>query len=199
MATLREIRRLAFQTLYQLDARAGTTGAVGAEKPETMDREAEAVLGGLLDDPDDPVSTAARFAPEEIREAFQIAKAAFAARATADAFMTEAAPGWPAHRQAAVDRAILRLAHYAMTATEGPGAGTPPKVIVNEAVELAKEFSTEKSPAFVNGLLDKLLKELLRDSGGGRQEHDGAVNGGGDPLEPEVLFRQPNEDRGTPN
>jgi N utilization substance protein B len=66
------------------------------------------------------------------------------------------APGWPAHRQPAVDRAILRLAHYELKLGK-----VHPKIIVNEAIELAKEFSTDKSPAFVNGLLDKVLHQVL--------------------------------------
>lgn len=157
-ATPREIRRLAFQALYQLDARAGgvaTGGAAGGAAPAD---DPEAVLAGLLSDPDDADTTAARYTPAEIRKAFLMASAAFAERAAADAFMTEAAPGWPAHRQAAVDRAILRLAYHEMTV-----GGTHPKIVVNEAVELAKTFSTEKSPSFVNGLLDKLLKQVLKE------------------------------------
>ena len=42
---------------------------------------------------------------------------------------------------------------------------TQPKIAVNEAVELAKEFGTDRSPAFVNGLLDKVLKRVLGDRG----------------------------------
>ena len=89
-----------------------------------------------------------------------LATEAYGDRAAADAFMTEAAPGWPAHRQAAVDRAILRLAHHEMMSGK-----TNAKIVVNEAVELAKEFSTDKSPAFVNGLLDKALKKVLGEAG----------------------------------
>jgi N utilization substance protein B len=77
------------------------------------------------------------------------------ARAAADAEFLELAPEWPTNRLAAVDRAILRLAHFEMTSGR-----TPPKIAVNEAVELAKHYSTEKSPAFINGLLDKVLKRL---------------------------------------
>jgi N utilization substance protein B len=40
------------------------------------------------------------------------------------------------------------------------GTQTPPKVVIDEAIELAKEFSTEQSPAFVNGVLDAILKEF---------------------------------------
>jgi N utilization substance protein B len=74
--------------------------------------------------------------------------------------MLKLAPDWPAHRQGAVDRCILRIAHYEMTSGR-----TPPKVAVNEAVELAKEFGSERSPAFVNGLLDKVLKRVLAEQG----------------------------------
>jgi len=52
-----------------------------------------------------------------------------------------------------------------MTLPDGQGAH--PKVVVNEAVELAKTFSTEKSPAFVNGLLDKLLKQVWKEEESG--------------------------------
>lgn len=133
-ATPREIRRLAFQTLFQIDARG--------------EREAEEVLATL--------EGAKDFDPKEREKAFRLALGAFHDRAEADKAMLELAPTWPAHRQAAVDRAILRLAHYEMTRH-----GTHPKIAVNEAVELAREFSTDKSPAFVNGLLDKILKKVL--------------------------------------
>ena len=72
--------------------------------------------------------------------------------------MLRLAPGWPAHRQGAVDRSLLRLAHHEMSATL-----THPKIVVNEAVELAKEFGSERSPAFVNGLLDRVLKRVLEE------------------------------------
>jgi len=53
-----------------------------------------------------------------------------------------------------VDRNILRLAVWELTS-----ADTPPKVVIDEAIELAKAFSTEHSPAFVNGVLDAVLHE----------------------------------------
>jgi N utilization substance protein B len=56
---------------------------------------------------------------------------------------------------AAIDRAILRLAIYELRATD-----TPPKVVLNEAVDLAKKFSSEDSGAFVNGILDAFRKSL---------------------------------------
>lgn len=138
MATARDIRRLAFQALFQLDAR------------HTDD----------LDSIRESLNPAGAFNEAERERAMALAMAAFEGRAASDAEMEGLAPTWPAHRQAAVDRAILRLAHYEMTSGR-----TPPKVAVNEAVELAKEFSTEKSPAFVNGLLDKVLKRVLAERG----------------------------------
>ena len=133
MATPRDIRRLAFQALFQLDAR-GTV-------------DSDDIRQSLAENPD--------LKPTDLDKAFELATAAFTHRAEADAVMVELAPTWPAHRQAAVDRAILRLAHYEMTR-----GGVPPKVAVNEAVELAKNFSTDKSPGFVNGGLDKVLKRV---------------------------------------
>src|SRR5687767_13876463 len=65
---------------------------------------------------------------------------------------------WELHRIANVDRNILRLAIYEMQHRED----IPPVVSINEAVEIAKKFSTEDSGRFVNGILDKVKGELLR-------------------------------------
>jgi N utilization substance protein B len=62
---------------------------------------------------------------------------------------------WRFERLAAIDRAILRLATHELLALE-----TPPKVILNEAVELAKKFSSEEAGGFVNGILDSIHKSL---------------------------------------
>ena len=93
---------------------------------------------------------------KEIARAWAMACGAFDEREKADADVAALAPEWPTSRQPAVDRAIFRLAHYEMH----HGSGNP-KTAVNEAVELAKKFSTERSPAFINGVLDKLLKRVL--------------------------------------
>lgn len=138
MATPRDIRRLAFQILYQLDARGGD--------------DADAVLASISVDEEET----AKFTEGERKKAFLMATEAFAHRKAADEFLNEAAPSWPVHRLAAVDRSILRLGHFEMTSGK-----THPRIVVNEAVELAKAFSTEKSPSFINGLLDKVLKKVL--------------------------------------
>ncbi len=134
MSAARDIRRAAFQALFELDARG--------------EKDADSVRAGMAD--------SAELSSADADRAFELAIGAYRDREHADGAMLALAPGWPAHRQAAVDRAILRLAHYEMTS-----ARTPPKVAVNEAVELAKEFSTDKSPSFVNALLDKILRRVL--------------------------------------
>jgi N utilization substance protein B len=76
------------------------------------------------------------------------------ARDASDQWVERLAPQWPPRRQPPVDRSILRLGVWEMTNTE-----TPPKVVIDEAIELAKQFSTEQSPAFVNAVLDAAHKE----------------------------------------
>jgi transcription antitermination protein NusB len=68
------------------------------------------------------------------------------------------AKNWEFHRIAAVDRNIMRLAIYEMLFRED----IPPIVSINEAVDIAKKFSTQDSGKFVNGILDKIKGELLR-------------------------------------
>ncbi len=63
------------------------------------------------------------------------------------------ARNWRVSRMAAVDRNILRLASYELAHTE-----TPPAVIINEAVELARRFGSDRSPAFVNGIIDAVAR-----------------------------------------
>lgn len=69
-----------------------------------------------------------------------------------DAIINGAAKGWNSDRMSKVDLAIMRLAVYEMKYSEE----TPVSVSVNEAVELAKKFSSDEAPAFINGILGKL-------------------------------------------
>ncbi len=68
------------------------------------------------------------------------------------------AKNWELHRIAVVDRNVLRLAIYEMLHRED----IPPVVSINEAVDIAKKFSTQDSGKFVNGILDKIKGELMR-------------------------------------
>jgi N utilization substance protein B len=75
-----------------------------------------------------------------------------------DAKIRTLADNWDFERLAVVDRNILRLAIYEMLFCPE----IPPVVSINEAIEIAKKFSTAESGKFVNGLLDRVKKELLR-------------------------------------
>ncbi len=75
-----------------------------------------------------------------------------------DEQITSHARNWELHRMAVVDRNVLRLAIYEMFHRDD----IPPVVSINEAVDIAKKFSTQDSGKFVNGILDKIKGELLR-------------------------------------
>lgn len=75
--------------------------------------------------------------------------------AALDELIVKHAENWRFERLAAIDRAVLRLAIYELRA-----ADTPFKVVLNEAVNLAKKYSSEGSGAFVNGILDAIRKSM---------------------------------------
>ena len=72
-----------------------------------------------------------------------------------DPIISALAQNWRIERMAAIDRAILRLALAEMRATS-----TPANVVINEAVELAKKFSSDDASAFINGILDAAAKSF---------------------------------------
>jgi transcription antitermination protein NusB len=73
-----------------------------------------------------------------------------------DVLLAEYLQGWQVDRLSKVDREVLRLAVFEMVYKED----IPPKVALNEGIELAKHFGTEESGKFVNGVLGKMIKEL---------------------------------------
>ena len=74
-----------------------------------------------------------------------------------DELIKKYAENWEMHRMAAIDRSILRLAAYEILHE----LGTPINVIINEAIEIAKKYSTAESSKFVNGILDKKKLERM--------------------------------------
>lgn len=80
----------------------------------------------------------------------------------ADEMVAEATIGWPPERMAVVDRLVLRLAASELLDPDGP----PPAVVVDEAVELAKVYSTDESGRFVNGILATVMARLAERSAG---------------------------------
>lgn len=133
----RDVRRCALQALYQFDSGC-------AIDDETV---RSTLLGSNSSEKD------------QVR-GFEFAQGAWTDHEEADALVRPLAPEWPTHRQPMVDRNILRLALY-----EIRYFGTPGKVAINEAVELAREFGGEKSSGFVNAILDKIWKSIRDDLG----------------------------------
>lgn len=85
--------------------------------------------------------------------ATRLARGAIEKQVEIDARLTEQADNWRLDRMAAVDRNILRLAMYELLFSPD----TPPAVVIDEAVEIAKRFGSERSSQFVNGVLDGFL------------------------------------------
>lgn len=78
-----------------------------------------------------------------------------------DRIITDFAPNWPVSQMAVVDRNILRMAVYEIALARE----TPPKVAINEAVELAKAFGADSAPRFINGVLGSVLAAASTDLG----------------------------------
>lgn len=85
----------------------------------------------------------------------QLFEGAVALAGEIDTLVAKLSENWQLDRLATVDRGILRLA-----ISEFRLGTAPPKVIIDEALELAKKFSSEESPAFLNGVLDAAYKSL---------------------------------------
>ncbi|MEK7364961.1 MAG: transcription antitermination factor NusB, partial [candidate division NC10 bacterium] len=73
-----------------------------------------------------------------------------------DELITQYALHWDLERMAVVDRNILRAGIFELLWT----TDVPPKVAINEAIEVAKKFGTQESSRFINGILDRIHKEL---------------------------------------
>ncbi|MFQ5578699.1 MAG: transcription antitermination factor NusB [Anaerolineae bacterium] len=91
--------------------------------------------------------------------AYALGKGITERRRQLDQIIAELAPEWPIDQIATVDRNILRLAVYELLFE----SDTPPKVAINEAVELAKKFGSDSSPRFINGVLGNLASKRTDD------------------------------------
>jgi transcription antitermination protein NusB len=130
MQPRRQARISALQALYELDTTNHPAGDVVAYRLEDrpLPPEGEAFLRLLI--------------AGVLRHREQL-----------DRLIQEFAPAWPVAQVAVVDRNVLRLALFELSAS----TDTPPKVAINEAVELAKIFGSESSSRFVNGVLGAAL------------------------------------------
>ena len=84
----------------------------------------------------------------------RLIRGVLANRGEIDKIVAKFASAWPVSQMAVVDRNILRIAVYEILI----GEGTPPKVAINEAVELAKRFGSDTAPGFVNGVLGSVMR-----------------------------------------
>ena len=147
LATRRAARALALQILYAGDGDTDQdVGAAVAAWPADFELEIDGEGREL----------AHRLAEDAARSGVAI-----------DEKITAASRNWRLERMGRVDRNILRLAVGELSARPE----TPVRVVINEAVELAKRFGTSDSPAFVNGLLDRIAATM----GAGR-DRDAAAN-----------------------
>ena len=129
MARRSRAREVAFQVLYQDDLNPRNNPAEG---DQLIERRLRA---------DDMIA----FARELVAGVRQH-------RAELDALIEQTAANWSLKRMAATDRNVLRLGAYELLHTD-----TPPRVAIDEAVELAKRFGSAQSSQFVNGILDKVM------------------------------------------
>jgi transcription antitermination factor NusB len=126
-------RELALQVLYQIDLR-------------------EAELREHIDD-----LLLASEEPEDVIDfARELVAGALDSQEESDRMITGVAEHWDIGRMAAIDRNILRLAIHEMTSRPD----IPEKVSINEAIDLGKKFSTEQSGAFINGILDRIRRQI---------------------------------------
>jgi len=126
-------RELAMQLLYQLDVQ-GDCFLGGVEMFLRENCEDDTVLG---------------MADDWTRKTWENLE-------VCDAIIKEAAIKWELSRLSQVDRSILRLSAYQLKFCPD----IPGRVVINEAIELAKKYSAEQSPRFVNGVLDAIFRKL---------------------------------------
>jgi transcription antitermination factor NusB len=130
----RKAREVALQFLYQLEQN-------GANDPGPF--EAEFWARHLVD--------------EDTRAfASELVHGAKSRQLEIDKRIAESTEHWDINRMAVVDRNILRLAVYELLFEPG----VPGKVAINEAIEIAKKFGTSESSRFINGVLDRIHREL---------------------------------------
>jgi len=127
-------RELAMQALYQLDV----------QGPELLE---DLGLFFSEEEGDDSVR----------KLASDWTKGTWGNLAQCDEIIKDSTIRWQFTRLAPVDRSILRLSVYQLKFRPD----IPPKVVINEAIELAKKFSSSKSSGFVNGVLDAVLKKYV--------------------------------------
>ena len=151
MAARHRSRQRALQVLYQWDMTKRPVEEAIRAFYDTLDADQKADIQVEEDDDSDS-------APGDPgRDAFmeELAKGASAMAPDIDHRIAAKSANWKLDRMPVVDRNILRLGVYEMSRRD-----TPPAVVIDEALELARQFSGEDSVAFINGVLDAVHKEI---------------------------------------
>lgn len=134
-------REIAMQILFQLDLR-------GDAYPAELGLTLAQVCADASEDDEEVAGYAVR-----------LVEGAWQNRDAIDARLKAVARNWDLRRMANVDRNVLRLAVYELTWC----ADVPPKVAINEAIEIGKKFSTANTGGFVNGILDRVRIDLEKE------------------------------------
>lgn len=140
-------RQLAVQALFEVDS-------VGHLPGDVID--ARLANPAPTEEGDDPTVTVSAESAAFLR---LLVAGVVANRPALDSIIARYAPDWPVDQLAIIDRTVLRLALFELGCRQ---LQTPPKVVINEAVELAKRFGGDNSPRFVNGVLGSALEEVQR-------------------------------------
>lgn len=143
----RKAREIALQVLYGLDTQGGEPGEVLALYWSNCDNVSEVISS------------------ETIRFSTELVEGVWKNRNRIDGLISGNSENWSIGRMSRVDRSILRMAVYELLFCPD----IPPKVTLNEAIDLGKIYGSENSGAFINGILDALYEKLH-----GRRE-EGAV------------------------
>lgn len=151
-------REIAMQALFQFDLRgmehANELGSSVAEVCRTeLYAGEEFNADGLANTPERALNAAER---EVVEFAARLVEGALEHRDSIDAKLQAVTRNWDLRRMAIVDRNVLRMAVFELMYC----ADVPPKVAINEAIEIGKKFSTANSGGFVNGILDRIRIDL---------------------------------------
>ena len=136
MGTRRQARELAMQALFYMDSQ-------NSASPEMLER------------------FCGNFHPSEKSRPFffKLVNGVLDARGELDALIERFSKNWKINRMSCVDRNVMRIAVYELLYCDD----IPPKVSINEAVDVGKKFGTEESGAFINGIMDSIRSALEKE------------------------------------
>ncbi len=122
--------------------------------------QADVLARDLTEDAIEKALTGERLRPGSLAYARSLIRGCLTQQEKLDGAIGRALKNWELTRLAAVDRCVLRIGTYELIFSED----VPAKVTINEAIELAKKYSTEESGSFINGILDQVHRSLRRDA-----------------------------------